>query len=198
MPMVYFPIEQPTAFRTSPTNLDIRVAQDPEGAVSAVREAIRRAEPGLLVDSVGTMSERLARDVSRERIVASLASLFAALALFLAALGLYGVLSYAVTARTQEISVRMALGARSSAVARMVAGDALKILALGTFTGVLGAWLAGRLLQTLLFDVSVSDPATYRLVVCVLAAVAMIAAFLPARRAAHVDPVVALEPNRET
>jgi predicted permease len=148
VPMVYFPIEQPAAFRTSPTNLDIRVARDPEGAISVVRKAIRRVEPGLLVDSVGTMSERLERDVSRERIVAALASAFAVLALFLAALGLYGVLSYAVTARTQEIGVRMALGARASAVARMVAYDAFKVLALGTFAGVLGAWFASRLLAT--------------------------------------------------
>jgi predicted permease len=191
-PMVYFPIEQPVAFRTSPTNLDVRVAGDPEAAIPAVREAIRRAEPGLLVDSVGTMSERLARDVSRERIVASLAGAFAALALLLAALGLYGVLSYSVTARTQEIGVRMALGARASAVAGMVARDAFRVLALGAFAGILGAWAAGRLLETLLFDVSVSDPATYALVVCVLAVVAMGAAFLPVRRAARVDPVVAL------
>jgi ABC-type antimicrobial peptide transport system permease subunit len=138
------------------------------------------------------MSERLARDVSRERIVASLAGAFAALALLLAALGLYGVLSYSVTARTQEIGVRMALGARASAVAGMVARDAFRVLALGAFAGILGAWAAGRLLETLLFDVSVSDPATYALVVCVLAVVAMGAAFLPVRRAARVDPVVAL------
>jgi predicted permease len=191
-PTVYFPIEQSAAFRTSPTNLDIRFAQDPGAAILTVRDTIRRAEPALLVDSVVTMSERLGRDVSRERIVTSLASAFAALATFLAGLGLYGVLSYTVTARTQEIGVRMAVGARASGVIRMIVSDALKIVGFGTAGGVLGAWFAGRLLTTLLYDVSVSDPATYGVVVCVLAAVAIVATVLPARRAASVDPVIAL------
>jgi predicted permease len=192
VPMVYFAIEQPAAFRTSPRDLDVRVAQEPENVISMVREAIRRAEPGLLIDSVGTMSDRVTRDVSRERIVATLAGTFAALALFLAALGLYGVLSYTVAARTQEIGVRIALGARASAVATMVAYDALRVLAFGAAAGVLGSWFTSRLLATLLFDVSASDPATYALVVGMLTAVAMLAAFLPARRAARVDPVIAL------
>jgi len=191
--MIYFPVEQPAAaFRTYPGNLDVRVSGDAGQAVIAIGDAIRRAEPALLVDNVGTMSLRLARDVSRERLVAYLATAFALLTLFLGSLGLYGVLSYAVAGRTQEIGVRMALGAQPHEVAGMVVRDALKVVGAGVFVGAVAALGAGRLLRTLLFDVTILDPVTYALVLGVLAAVTVGAAYLPARRAARVDPMLAL------
>jgi predicted permease len=186
--MVYFPIDESRA----PSNLDVRVTGDAGQAVAAVRNAFRATEPRLLVDSVSTMRSRLARDVGRERLVAYLASGFALLALLLASLGLYGVLSYAVARRTQEIGVRMALGARSVEVAGLVLRDALRVVALGLVAGVGAAFWASRMLHNLLFDVSVSDPATGALVLVVLVFVTLAAAYLPARRAARVDPITAL------
>jgi predicted permease len=190
--MVYFPMEQPATFNTSPGNLDVRVAGDVGRAVIALRAAIQRAEPRLLVDDVAPMSIRLARDVSRERLVAYLAIAFAVLTLFLGSLGLYGVLSYTVAGRTREIGVRMALGARPSEVARQVVRDALRVVGVGVVVGVVAAFGTGRLLERLLFGVTPSDPLTYALVLGVLALVTMVAAYLPARRAARVDPIVAL------
>jgi predicted permease len=189
--MVYFPIDQPAEFTTFPGNLDVRVAGSPGQAATALRDLLRRIEPGLLAD-FAPMEARVARDVTRERLVAYLASGFALLALFLASLGLYGVLSYAVARRTQEIGVRMALGARSTEVASLVLRDALGVVMAGVAAGVVAALGAGRLLRTLLFDVSVTDPATVVLALAVLAVVTLAAAYMPARRAARVDPMTAL------
>ena len=186
--MIYFPLDE----SRMPGSLDVRIAGSAEQAVSVVREALRRTEPRLLVDSVSTMRSRLARDVGRERLVAYLASGFAALALFLAALGLYGVLSYTVARRTQEIGVRMALGARAVEVAGLVLKDALQVVALGLVVGVGTAFWATRMLRGLLFDVSASDPSTTAFVLAALVVVTLAAAYLPARRAAHVDPIAAL------
>ena len=187
-PMIYFPLDE----SRMPGSLDVRITGSAEQAVSVVREALRRTEPRLLVDSVSTMRSRLARDVGRERLVAYLASGFGLLALFLAALGLYGVLSYAVARRTQEIGVRMALGARAVEVAGLVLKDALQVVALGLVVGVATAFWATRMLHSLLFDVSASDPSTTAFVLTALVVVTLAAAYLPARRAAQVDPIAAL------
>jgi predicted permease len=190
--MVFFPIDQPPDYRTSPTNLDVRVATDPGPMVQPIRDALQRAEPGLLLDGVTTMTSRLSRDVGREWIVAYLAAGFAGLALLLAALGLYGVLSYGVAQRTTEIGVRVALGARRSEIAALVLRNAFGVVGAGLAIGVVAAFATGRMLRTLLFDVSVTDPATYVLVLIALGLVALAAALAPARRAARVDPIVAL------
>jgi predicted lysophospholipase L1 biosynthesis ABC-type transport system permease subunit len=192
-PMVYFSIEQPPAtWRAPPINLGALVQGDPRRVVSAMREALHKAEPGLLVDSVVPMSGRLARDIGRERIVAYLASGFAVLALLLAALGLYGVLSYTVAGRTKEIGVRMALGAKSSEVAALVVRDALGIVGIGVVAGSLAAIAVSQFVKTLLFDVTPYDPAAYAFVLATLAAITLLAAYLPARRAVRVDPISAL------
>jgi ABC-type antimicrobial peptide transport system permease subunit len=175
-----------------PTNLDVRVTGNAEQALTSIREALKRAEPQLLVDSVSTMRQRLAQDVGRERLVAYLASAFALLALFLASLGLYGVLSYAVARRTQEIGVRMALGARSIEVAGLVLRDALRVVVLGVVAGVGAAFGATRMIHSLLFEASASDLETTSVVLGVLVLVTLAAAYLPARRAARVDPITAL------
>ncbi len=177
---------------TTPINLDVRVAGDAGPAARAVREAMRRAEPGLIVDNVVTMSSRLAQHVGRERLVAYLSSGFAGLALLLAAVGLYGVLSYAVAQRTREIGVRMALGARRSEIAWLVIGDALRVVGVGLVAGAAAAFATGRMLKTLLLDVSAADPVSSALVLGVLVVVTLAAAYVPARRAARVDPMLAL------
>ncbi|HTM26475.1 MAG TPA: ABC transporter permease [Vicinamibacterales bacterium] len=193
VPMVYFPIDQQRPDRhTALTNVDARVDGDPRRAVGAVREAIRRTEPDLLVGGVGTMSQRLSRDLSRERLVAYLALSFGALTLLLASLGLYGVLSYGVARRTQEIGVRMALGARGAEVMLIVLGQSATLTGLGIVLGLLGTVSAARYLSTMLYGITPLDPITLVLVSIVFAVVTTCAAYLPARRATRIDPIVAL------
>jgi predicted permease len=193
IPMVYFPVDQKGAdIHTTLTNLDVRVAGDPGAAASGIRDAIRRAEPDLLLGDVGPMSQRLARDLSRERLVAWLAVSFGALTLLLAALGLYGVLSYGVSQRTQEIGVRMALGARPIQVVRAVLGQSVALTIAGIAGGLLASAAGARSLSGMLFGVTPLDVPTLIGVPLVFVAVLTLASYLPARRATKVDPLVAL------
>jgi predicted permease len=193
VPMVYFPIDQrPAARNTAITNLDVRVAGDPRQVIADVRTAIRRSEPGLLLIDVGLMSARLERDLSRERVVAYLAFSFGLLTLFLASLGLYGVLSYGVTRRTQEIGVRMALGARRGEVMGSVLRQSLRLTIAGIALGLAGAAAVSRSLSGMLFEVAPLDPVAFLAVGATFVLVMTLAAFLPARRATKVDPLVAL------
>ncbi|HEY2906255.1 MAG TPA: ABC transporter permease [Vicinamibacterales bacterium] len=193
VPMVYFPIDQrPAARNTAITNLDVRVAGDPRQVIADVRTAIRRSEPGLLLLDVGLMSARVARDLSRERVVAYLAFSFGLLTLFLASLGLYGVLSYGVTRRTQEIGVRMALGARRGEVMASVLRQSLRLTIAGIALGLAGAAAVSRSLSGMLFEVAPLDPMAFVAVGATFVLVMTLAAFLPARRATNVDPLVAL------
>jgi predicted permease len=193
VPMLYQPIDQkgPQA-QTALTNLDVRVSGDPGAAVPAIREAIRSAEPSLLLDDAAPMSARLARDLNRERLVGLLAFSFAILALILAALGLYGVLSYSVSRRTQEIGVRMALGARRITVMKAVIGHAAMLTAIGLVTGLLGIAAGSRYVAGLLYDVRPLDPVALGGVLLVFLVVTTVAAYLPARRATRIDPLTAL------
>jgi putative ABC transport system permease protein len=170
----------------------VRVAGEPTEIAPRVRDALRQAEPGLVLEGVAAMSARVTRDVGRERIVAYLAAGFAAIALFLASLGLYGTLSYAVAGRTREIGVRMALGAQWREVVGLVVRDAATVVAAGVAVGAVAAFVTVRWLSALLFDVTASDPLTNMIVLAVLVVVTILAAYLPARRAALVDPVIAL------
>jgi ABC-type lipoprotein release transport system permease subunit len=190
--MVYFPTRQPPNFTASPHGIAVKVTGEAEPAVAGVRAAIQRTEPGLLVDGVTTMSAAIDRDVARERLIAYLASSFAFLALLLACVGLYGVLSYTVTRRTQEIGVRMALGARPGVLTRMVIGDGSRIVVAGVAIGAAAAVMVGRLVTTLLAGVTSSDPITLLAVGAALVIVALTASYIPARRAARVDPMAAL------
>jgi predicted permease len=192
IPMVYFPISQPPSFRPFPHSLDVRVSGDAALAITAIRQAIARAEPGLLVDGVSPMSARLDRNFSRERLIAYLASGFGLLALVLASVGLYGVLSYTVARRTQEIGVRMALGARPGDLTRMVIGDGTRVVVVGTIVGAFAAIGVGRLIKTLLVGVNASDPITYVAVAVALVGISLAASYIPARRAARVNPIAAL------
>ena len=193
VPMVYFPLDQQNAnAQTALTNMDIRVAGDAASAAPAIRAVIKRAEPDLLLDDVAPMSKRLERDLNRERLVAWLAFSFGLLALLLASIGLYGVLSYNVARRTQEIGVRMALGARRIVVMRSVLGQSGRLTVMGLAIGLLGAAAGSRSLSGLLYGVTPLDPMVLVLVAAVFIAVTTVAAYLPARRATRVDPLIAL------
>ncbi len=193
VPMVYMPVDQKAVTRqTGLTNLDVRVAGEAGASVSAVRQAIKRAEPNLLVSDVGTMALRLERDLTRERVVAFLAFGFGALTLMLASLGLYGVLSYGVTRRTQEIGVRLALGAQRSEVLGFVLGQSARLTVVGIVIGLAATAAGARFLAGMLFGVTPLDPTSFVLVCLAFGFVTLVASYVPARRASKLDPVIAL------
>jgi len=138
------------------------------------------------------MNEVVSKSVVQPRFLALLLATFSGIALFLAAIGIYGVMAYSVAQRTQEIGVRMALGARPLHVLRLVFKQSLLMLLIGTVIGLVGAFLLTRLMSTLLFEVTATDPLTYVSVIGILTVVALLACYIPARRAAKVDPLVAL------
>jgi len=158
-----------------------------------VRDSLRRAEPGLVLDNVGTMALQIDRNVLRERLVTYLAAAFGALSLLLGCVGLYGVLSYSVARRAPEFGVRLALGARPRDLTRGVFGEALRLAIAGTATGLAGALWAAGLLQALLFEVSTLDPLVALASCAALMVATLTASYLPARRAARVDPIAALK-----
>ena len=172
--------------------LVIRTSRDPASLASAVRAQIHQQEPGMVIYGVDTMDSVVAETVAPRRVNTMLMGLFAALALLLAAVGVYGLLSYTVTQRTSEIGVRMALGAAGRDVFRLVLGDAGRLVLLGLALGLAGALAASRLLRAVLFGVSPLDPVTFAVVAVLLVVVAFVASAIPARRASRVDPMVAL------
>jgi putative ABC transport system permease protein len=170
----------------------VHTASDPQAVVGAVRNEIRRLDPGLVLYQVQTMEEVVGRMTSDRRFTMLLFVAFAALALLLAAVGLYGVVAYAVSQRTAEIGIRMALGATRSDVSRLVVMQGMGPAIVGTVLGVVAAALVSRLLVGLLFGVTPMDPLTFSLVPPLLLAVAALACYLPALRATRLDPTIAL------
>ena len=177
--------------RTS-VELAIRAAGDPGSAIAAARAELRRMEPSLLIDNVQTMSERIYQSVAPRRLNLMLFGLFSALALALASVGLYGVVSYSAGQRTREFGIRMALGARPSDVLRLVLGQGLKLALAGVAIGIVAALGLARLLVSLLFGIEPTDPLTLAAVSALLTGVALIACWLPAQRATQVAPTEAL------
>jgi putative ABC transport system permease protein len=169
-----------------------RTTGDPVGLAATLRQAISGVDPDLAAGDVRTIDDYLAQSVATPRFNATLIAGFAALALFLAGCGLYGVMSYAVVQRRREIGIRMALGAQPGDVRSMVVSQALKMGLAGLLVGLAGAFAATRLLDNLLFGVGPSDPATFATVCGLLLGVVLVAAYVPARRATRVDPMVAL------
>ena len=165
---------------------------DAAGLTAPIRQVVQQMDRDVLIHNVHSMEEVVATSVARERFLAQLLSGFAALALGLASLGLYGVIAYSVSQRTQEIGIRMALGAGRGDVMRLVMGQGLGLVAVGVALGLLGAFGLTRFLQSLLFEVSATDLTTFVAVPALLAAVAMAACYVPARRAMRVDPISAL------
>jgi putative ABC transport system permease protein len=172
--------------------LVIRTVSDPVSIAAAVTEVVHRVDSNLPVTHVTTMDGLLSESVSPRRFSAVLIGIFAALALLLAAVGIYGVMSYTVSQRTQEIGVRMALGAQMGSVRRMILGHTLKLTLIGVGLGLAGAFIVARFLASLVFGVGTYDAATFLGVALLLIAVALAASYIPARRAMRVDPIVAL------
>jgi putative ABC transport system permease protein len=199
-PHVYRPYEQLSgpALEVDPfgdwhaMNLAVRTKADPASLTSAVVAQVHSLDPDLAVANIQTMTQVIRSSRAGARFNTILLGAFAFLALFLAAIGVYGVLAYAVARRTHEIGIRMALGASRSAVFRMVLKHGMLMVLLGMVVGCVGSLLITRFLANLLYDVKPTDPATFTAVSAVLAGIATLACYVPARRATRVDPVVAL------
>ena len=172
--------------------LAVRTSGDPQSLISAMRSAVRDVDPSLPIAQVRTMEEVLAGARSRPRFLTTLLGLFSGTALLLAAVGLYGVISYSVTRRMTEFGIRMAMGAKAGDVVGLVLSQGLKLAAVGIVAGALGAIALARLIRGLLFGVSSFDPLTFCAMALVLGAVTVAACIVPARRATKVDPLIAL------
>ena len=170
----------------------VRTATDPVALATAVTGVIHKVNPNLPVTHVTTMDELLTDSISPRRFSAMLVGIFAMLAVVLAAVGIYGVMSYTVSQRTQEIGVRLALGAQTADVRGMILAQTIKLTVLGVAIGLAGAFVVARFLTSLLFGVGTHDPVTFFGVALLLILVAVVAAYVPARRAMRVDPIVAL------
>jgi predicted permease len=183
----------PYAYRDSASIFIVtRTSQRPEAFAETLRKLVRAAHPALAVDNIRSMDTRVVDSLIARRSPALLAGIFASVALLLAAIGTYGVLSYAVAQRTREIGIRMALGAQREQIGAQFLSLGLRLLAAGTILGLIGAWLAGRAMQSVLFDVPTLHVATLLGTALVMTAVSLVACFIPARRATKVDPVIAL------
>jgi len=173
-------------------SLVVSAAPSPESLVGAIRDQVKRMDPNLPLTQVLTMAEVVSHSVYRPRLIVSLFGVFAGLALLLASVGIYGVMSYSVAQRTHEIGVRMALGAQRGDVLRLIVAQGMKLIVVGTAIGLAGALAFTRLIRSLLFEVNTTDPLTFGLVAALLGIVALLACYIPARRATKVDPMVAL------
>src|SRR5437660_3452710 len=169
-----------------------RTSQRPEAFAETLRKLVRAAHPALAVDNIRSMDTRIADSLITRRSPALLAGIFAGVALLLAAIGTYGVLSYAVAQRRREIGIRMALGAQREQIGAQFLSLGLRLLVAGTILGLIGAWLAGRAMQSILFDVPTLHVATLLGTALVMTTVSLVACLIPARRATKVDPVIAL------
>jgi putative ABC transport system permease protein len=188
-PELYTSILQATA-RTQ--TLLVRTAGDPNAIVSAVRRELQAIDPQLPLFNVTTLERELSLTLTQPRFQAVLLTVFASIALLLATIGIYGVTSHAVSQRTQEVGIRMAMGAARRDVLRLIFVQHLRPALAGLALGLLGAFALSRSLQGLLFGVGATDPMTFTLVGVALLAVAAVACWIPARRATRVDPLVAL------
>jgi putative ABC transport system permease protein len=190
---MYFPYSQMAdSFWAAPRDLTIRTSGDPMQIAAAVRQAIWSVDRDQPVSNIRTMKDILGEEVIQRRIGMTLLGTFAALALLLASIGIYGVLSWVVAQRTQEIGIHMALGAQRQHVFRMVVGDGMRLAVTGVVIGLAASYGLTRLMSSLLFGVSASDPMTFASVPMILLIVALAACSAPARRAIRTDPMVAL------
>jgi predicted permease len=169
-----------------------RTSQQPEAFAETLRKLVRTTDPELAIADLRSMDTRIAESLIARRSPAMLAGIFAAVALLLAAIGTYGVLSYTVAQRRREIGIRMAVGAQPRQIGAQFLSLGLRLLAAGTILGLLGAWLAGRAMQSVLFDVPTLHLTTLLVTALIMTAVSLVACLIPARRATKVDPMIAL------
>ena len=187
----YFPLLQ-QSFAFPFTSFVVRSESDPVRLTSALREAVRAGDPSLGVSRITLVSDMVSASLAPRRFVVTLLGIFAGLALLMAVIGLYGVISYSVTQRTQEIGIRMALGAPASGVLSLVIGQGMQLAGIGAVIGLALSLVFSRLLRNQLFQVSAFDPLTFVVTALVLIAAALLATYVPARRATRVDPMEAL------
>jgi putative ABC transport system permease protein len=165
---------------------------DANAITNSVRKELAAMDPTIPLTSVRVFDEYISRSLARPRFNTLLLSIFAGTALVLTAIGIYGVLAYSVAQRTSEIGIRIALGAGKSSIFRLIVGQAMTLVGISLVVGLAGAFVATRLLNSLLFGVGASDPGTFAGIVLLVSLVAFIAAWVPARRATRVDPIIAL------
>jgi putative ABC transport system permease protein len=195
-PQLYLPYNQAPddafPFLASRTNLIVRTTADPLNLVAAVRRQVQALDPNQPVYNVSTMERTLDESLVTQRLSMTLLAFLAAIALILAAVGIYGVMSYTVTQRSHEIGIRMAIGAQQRDVFKMVIGRGMILTLIGVAFGLLGAFGLTRLMATMLYGVEPTDPATFVSIGILLTGVALVACYVPGRRATKVDPLVAL------
>jgi putative ABC transport system permease protein len=188
-PILYFPYQQ---FVLPVTNISIRSTAQASTIAGLAKAQFAAVDPDLPSGTIATMQGVIDRSVAQPRFRTALLSAFAIVALMLAAVGLYGLISYSVTQRTREIGIRMALGAGPSQVMRPMLREGLMLAAIGTGIGLLGALAGGRVLSSFLYGVEPTDSMTFGIVALILLAVAFVATLIPSRRALRVDPIAAL------
>lgn len=170
----------------------VRTTTDPNGRIESVRDAVRKVDPNMPLANIATQAEQIERRFAQERLFATAYSWFGGLALVVAAVGLFGLMSYSVSRRTNEIGVRIALGAARADVARMVLRESMFLVAIGIVVGGATALGASSLVERTLYGVVPRDTTNLAIAILVMTVVALAAAYLPARRASRVDPMVAL------
>jgi predicted permease len=188
-PVVYLPITQDYS---PAVTLQVRTTGRPEGVIGTVRGQLQSLDTNMAITNVQTIQEIMRQGLWAPRMGAGLLTVFGGLALILAAVGVYGVLSYSVSQQTREIGIRMSLGAQQSQVLRLVIGQGIRLAVAGLVLGLLAAWGLMRVLSSLLFGVSAHDPITFGGISLVLVSAAILACYIPARRATKVDPIIAL------
>jgi len=185
----YFPFWQ---VPTTAMAVIMKASGDPNQLIASAREQVKQVDPDQPIYNIKTMDEIRAESVAGERLNLTLFSIFAGIALLLAIVGIYGVMSYTVTQRTHEIGIRMAIGAQQRDVFKMIMGQGMMLALIGIVIGLVGAFALTRLMATMLFGVTATDPATFAAIAILLTLVALLACYLPGRRATKVDPVVSL------
>jgi len=189
LPFIYIPLGQ--EYQAGMTVM-VRTQGDPSALIAPLRSEMRSLNKDVPVFAVQTITERIGRQLAAERMTAVLLSIFGGVALLLAAIGVYGVMAYSVAQRNREIGIRMALGAERIDILRLIVGQGLTLVMIGTGIGLLMAFALTRVLRNQLFGISATDPLTFGAIIALMIIVGLLACYLPARKATNVDPLVAL------